>query len=329
MKSIKILLYALAIIVGLALIIAAFIPSDVTISRSTSIAAKPDLVFYQVANLKNWENWSPFEDKDMTSVYAGSFAAPGMTRDWKSVSKGDGHMEIVSVVPNSEINSSMYMLNGNHGTEHWTFNSDSTGQTVVTWAFTFSGLKYPLQRFLGIVAESVMGPVFEQGLAQLKTRCDSLGYINGMQLVEFGPFIYESILDTLSLEAMNAEIGGMYTEIFGHIMKNNVLPAGPSIAIYHQWDPEGDIVFEAGLPVSEFKPAGGRILQKEFMQTKTIKYTYVGDYESLETPHNLIQKYIDACGFTISGSPVEEYVVTPEQETDKTKWVTNIYYPVL
>lgn len=329
MKAIKIVLYALLIIIALTLIVAALTPKDVTITRSVTIASNPDLVYYQVANLKNWEKWSPFEGSDMESTYSGQFASAGMARSWTSKLKGDGSMEIMQATPCQSIDSKMNMANGNHGTEHWTFETDTANNTVVTWEFTFRDLSYPFQRLLGLVADNVMGTIFQQGLNQLKSRCDSIGRIEGIELIDVNAFSYQSIHDTLSLEEMEQQIGGMYTEIFAYLLKEGIQPAGPTIAIYHEWNPPTRIIFEAGVPVAEFKMPSGRILNREFQTTRALKYTFTGNYNDLAIPHEKLQQYADLCGFTLQNIALEEYTVTPEQETDPSKWITKVIYPVI
>lgn len=329
MKAIKIVLYALLIILGLTLVVAALTPKDVTITRSVTIASNPDLVYYQVANLRNWEKWSPFEDADMQNIYSGRFASAGMFRSWTSKSKGDGTMEIIASTACQSIDSKMNMANGNHGSEHWTFSADSANNTLVTWEFTFQDLSYPFQRLLGLVADNVMGSIFQQGLNQLKSRCDSIGRIDGIELVEINPFVYQSIHDTLSLEEMQQQIGGMYSEIFAFLLKEGIQPAGPTISIYHEWNPPTRIIFEAGVPVNEFKIPTGRILNREFAKTWALRYSFTGTYDSLGIPHEKLQQYADLCGFTLQNIAMEEYTITPEQEADPSKWLTQVIYPVI
>jgi effector-binding domain-containing protein len=329
MKAMKIILFALGIIIALVLVIAAFLPSSVSISRSIAIQANAELVYYQVANLKNWEKWSPFEAEDMSSIYTGSDAEPGMTRDWTSKSKGDGHMEVISGVPGKEYHSRMSMANGNHGSEHWTFTTDSLNQTQVTWTFTFEDLNYPLFRLLGLVSETVMGPVFEQGLSQLKLRCDSIGYLEGITVSTFGPLVYASITDTFTNAEMQTAVHGLYFEILQWAMQKEFQPSGPSMAVFHEWNPDERIIFEAAFPIPQPLEAEGRVEVKSFGKQKVVKFMHLGNYSNLSDSHTLIQRYLEACGFEINGKPIEEYIISPETEPDSLKWQTAIYYPIL
>lgn len=329
MKTTKIILFSVGIIAGLVLIISAFLPSSVSISRSIIIQANPDLVYYQVANLQNWEKWSPFEAEDMTSVYEGPVAEAGMKRDWQSKSKGDGHMEVISGNPGLEYHSKMSMSNGNHGSEHWVFETDSLKHTKVTWTFTFEDLHYPFFRLLGLVSETVMGPVFEQGLSQLKQRCDSLGFIIGPQVSTYGPQIYASITDTFTYQEMKSSIHGLYFEILEWTKRKEIQVSGPSLAIFHEWEPERQIVFEAAFPISQPLEGDGNVQVKSFGKHKVVTFIHQGNYESLGESHTLIHKYIDACGFQITGAPIEEYLISPDANPNPEEWQTAIYYPIL
>lgn len=329
MKTTKIILFSIGIIIGLVLLISALLPSSVSISRSIIIQANPDLVYYQVANLQNWEKWSPFEAEDMISVYAGPVAEAGMTRDWQSKSKGDGHMEVISGNPGLEYHSKMSMTNGNHGSEHWTFETDSLKHTKVTWTFTFEDLQYPFFRLLGLVSESVMGPVFEQGLNQLKTRCDSLGFIIGPQVSSFGPQIFASLTDTFTNEEMQTSIHQLYFEILQWAKNKEVQVNGQAMAIFHKWEPAKQIIFEAAFPIPQPIEGDDQIQVKSIGKIKVVSFVHQGNYNSLSDSHTLIQKYIDACGFEINGAPIEEYLISPNENPNPEEWQTAIYYPIL
>jgi effector-binding domain-containing protein len=59
-----------------------------------------------------------------------------------------------------------------------------------------------------------------------------------------------------------------------------------------------------------------------------VKGIHVGPYDKLEATHNEINRYVEFKNLEISGAPWEVYVTDPGKESDPTKWITEIYYPV-
>ena len=58
MQVLKKILVGLAVLV--LVIVSLFLPSNVSVARSTSIAAPPDTVFPYVNSLKKFNEWSPW-----------------------------------------------------------------------------------------------------------------------------------------------------------------------------------------------------------------------------------------------------------------------------
>ena len=75
----KKILIALALIVIVFVIVVASRPADFRITRSTTIAASPEVVFGQVNDFHNWEAWSPWAKLDpaMKQTYEGAPSGVG------------------------------------------------------------------------------------------------------------------------------------------------------------------------------------------------------------------------------------------------------------
>ncbi len=169
MRSLKILFFILFGIIAVALIAAAFAPDNITIATQTTINAKPEKVFKNVVSLKNWKHWSPFEhDSTMVDTFSGPDSGVGATRQWKGNVIGEGKMTVVEAKEFTMIQNRLDFGAKGGATGTWRFSPIDTAQTNVIWSTHITGLKYPLERLMGLVLEPMMRPMFEDGLADLK-----------------------------------------------------------------------------------------------------------------------------------------------------------------
>ncbi len=169
MKSLKVFFFILTGIIAVVLIIAAFIPDNITITTETTIYAKPEKVFNNVVSLKKWKNWSPFEhDSTMVDSFSGPDAGVGATRQWDGKIIGKGKMSVVEAKEFSLIKNKLEYSTKGSATGTWHFSSINATQTRVIWSTHITGLKYPFERLMGLAVKPMMKPMFEDGLADLK-----------------------------------------------------------------------------------------------------------------------------------------------------------------
>jgi hypothetical protein len=69
MKALKIILITVLILVGAFIILNAFLPAKYEVERSVNINAPKEIVFEQVVDFKNWEQWSPWLAMDSTMTF--------------------------------------------------------------------------------------------------------------------------------------------------------------------------------------------------------------------------------------------------------------------
>ena len=169
MKALRIILIILGVIVAAILIIPLFAPATVTVSAETEIALEPEQVFPFVASYTDREAWDPWAEMDTTTIVtvvpAEGFV--GSTYQWEGEQLGTGRMEVLSVVENEYIQSSLWF--GDVATAslvEWTF-EPADGGTRVTWSFS-EETSYPFERLRMMIGRMFLQQSFENGLANLK-----------------------------------------------------------------------------------------------------------------------------------------------------------------
>jgi hypothetical protein len=181
-------LIALAAVIVVFLVVAAFQPDDFKVERSTVVAATPAAAFAQVNDLRNWQEISPYTKMDPTAKY--TFSGPPAGVDaalaWKGNSKvGEGKMTIVESQPGERVRMRLDFEKPFKSTCFSEFDfrpSSSDGaQTSVTWSMT--GKKAFVMKAMGLVMsmDKMVGGQFEEGLANLKSTVEAktIKYLQG------------------------------------------------------------------------------------------------------------------------------------------------------
>lgn len=170
MKTLKITGIVLLVLIVLFFGIAFLLPSEVEVERSLVIPATSEVVFEQVNNLHNWQNWSPWHqmDPNMQITYEGPLQGEGASYSWKSEKVGNGKLIIISSLPNEYIATSMDFMEQGKANAYYRFQPAEEG-TQVTWTFETDMGNGPIAKYFGLMMDNMVGSDFEKGLNNLKT----------------------------------------------------------------------------------------------------------------------------------------------------------------
>jgi len=335
MKILKILLIIVGILLALFLIIAIFLPTKVFIKETVEINANVNTVFEQVNNFHNWQKWSPFQENDpnMITSFEGPVSGVGSIMKWKS-KDGNGSMIITEVSPNILIKSELRFEGMETSFTSFEFEKTSLS-TILSWSVDVDDLSYPIGRWMGVFMGRIIRPDFRKGLDNLKSVCETAMLINennwhisDIVEKEVKPVIALSIKDSCTVDGFSAKFEEIYSSISAYMQKMKTDASGSPFCVYYNWNPNGIINFEAGIPVSNSISGKGRIVLSELSGGNTVMVSYFGAYENSGMAHDAIDRYLKEKNKKCVGAPWEIYVTDPENEPDTAKWETQIYYPV-
>ena len=147
------------------------LPGTVEVSRSTTIAAPPAQVFPYLNDLRNFNKWSPWakQDPDARYTYAGAQNGVGQKMTWSSdnPSVGSGSQEITASTPNESLEVALDFGDMGQATASYVLRARQDA-TEITWRFASDNGANPLKRYMGLMMDTWLGPVYEEGLAALK-----------------------------------------------------------------------------------------------------------------------------------------------------------------
>ena len=174
MKILKIIIIVFAIIIAAFLIIAALLPKQFHVEQSIEIDRPVEFAFNEVNTLRNWENWSPFDDEDseMKHLYKGPASGVGAESIWESEKQGNGSMKISESTPFKKIVTDLDF--GEQGTASGYFNfTEEDGKTTVRWVMD-TETAYPVERVVYALMKGMMETSFQIGWQHVKDYCLTL-----------------------------------------------------------------------------------------------------------------------------------------------------------
>jgi hypothetical protein len=144
-----------------------------TVERSATVDAPPERIYSQIADFRNWTNWSPWEDVDpqLRRTYSGAESGVGAVYGWSGNRKaGQGRMEIIDATEPAKVQIDLVFEKPWKARSDTVFAIEPAGSgSRVTW--TMTGQKTFMTKVMGIFSsmDKMIGPDFEKGLARLKS----------------------------------------------------------------------------------------------------------------------------------------------------------------
>lgn len=173
MKALKIGIGVVIGAVALLLVLSLLLPSRWQVERSIDIQAPAAVVFPFINTLKKWPDWTAWYQRDPKpqTEYSGPESGIGAQSRWQDPS-GQGAMIITASIPAQGIT---YDLDFNQGEflAKGEFVLSAAGDgTRVTWRTSGDVGMNPIGRYFALAMDRMMGPDFEQSLANLKRKLE-------------------------------------------------------------------------------------------------------------------------------------------------------------
>ncbi len=163
--------------VGVVAILVAFaLPRHPTVTRTVEVAAPVSVVFPIVSDLRRFNEWSPWFERDPEAEYTftGPLDGVGQTMNWSSKKPdvGSGKQTITAIEPDKKVG--MLIDFGARGAAAATMTLEPAGgATKVTWSFSADTGFNPVMRYMGLMFDGWIGPDYEKGLARLKALAET------------------------------------------------------------------------------------------------------------------------------------------------------------
>ena len=338
MKTFKYLLLLILIgIIGSSIYIAVQ-PNSFEVSRSRTIKAPATVIYDNVIDLKNWEAWSAWIEKDPTIKVTYPKQTKGVDGSYSWEDKnGIGTLKTIEAISNKSIKQQMQFEDFPASDIHWDFNANDDGSTNVTWTIAGKNLPFGFKAYTIFSGgmEKQIGPDFERGLEKLDSIvvADMKKYsikIDGITEHSGGFYIYNTT--ACKIDQLESKMQEMLPQVTNYATKNRIKMAGTPFVIYHQWDEENNaVMFSCCIPTTDkVITAESDILTGQLMPFKAVKATLTGNYKNLKETWEAVMNYIPENNLTINeqGPMLETYITDPLSSPNPANWITHIYIAI-
>lgn len=317
-------------IVILFLVVAAFMPSSYHVERSIDINQPVELVFEQVSDLYNFEQWSPWNEMEPSAYSPVEGMGVGQVSKWDGDTVGKGSLTVTGITEYESVTQSLKFEKPYEGAADitFTFVKNADGTIKVTWS-TVGELGYPIERFFKPMIESELSKSFDEGLAKLKARSEAIKDFVKIEVTDFLGGKYYTISDNGHISEIEGKMNKIFPELYEFIGRSGLKMSGLPVTINNAWSMElMTWDFTVCIPVNDNSVAPtGRIKAMELPAMKVAKAVHVGPYDSSEKTYMAIEAFLKKRTLESAGKSMEEYVNSP-QDTPPNELITNIYYPI-
>lgn len=163
---------ALAVVLGVLILVVATRPSTFRVERSLTMAATAELPFGVVNDFHQWHHWSPWDalDPKMEKSFSGAYAGPGGVYSWSGNDQvGKGKMTNLEAKPYESVRIRLEFLEPWPSTATTTFLFEPAPEGVtVRWVMEGENDFMGKAMSLLMDMDAMIGRDFEKGLASMK-----------------------------------------------------------------------------------------------------------------------------------------------------------------
>ncbi len=339
MKTLKKVFFVLVALVVIFVVVGFVLPSQRHVERSVVIDAPPCVVFSQVNGFKRFNDWSPWVAvmPDAEYDFEGPDFGVGSKMSWTATEPRpeSGSQTIIASTPYERVDAELEFEGQGTAQSSFLLNGENGG-THLTWTFdTDFGLNI-LGRYWGLLLDRQLGPLYAQGLANLKRIAEELPKVDwsdieiGIAEIPSTTIAYFTGSSGAGQEEISAAFAAAYGRVVAFVTANGLQLAGPPIAITNFWDERG-YGFDAGLPVSGTPNRGvgpdSPIRLGETYGGRVVRAVHVGPYADLETTYAKVEAFMTAHRLQRNGRSWDAFVSDPGS-TPEEELITEVYYPV-
>ena len=339
MKVLKRILIALVTIVVILVVIGFLLPKTRHVERSVVIDATPCAVFAQVNGFRNFNDWSPFVavSPDADYAYDGPDFGVGSKITWNipDPEPETGRQTIIASAPYERVDIELDLGRGGNAQVAYLLQPENGG-THLTWSFdTDFGINL-VGRYFGLILDRQLGPLYAQGLANLKRIDEQLPKVD-WSAIDIGITEVSSTTIAYSTGESSRELRGhffaaipVHARVAVFVSANGLQIDGQPVAINNYWDDRG-YGFDAGLPVSGTPTRGAgpgsAVRMGETYGGRVVRAVHVGPYNGLENTYSKAEAFMTAHRLESNGRSWDIFVSDPGN-TAEDELVTEIYHPV-
>lgn len=309
------------------------------ITKTQSIQAPPSLIFDEIKDFKQWNNWNPWlNDKEVSSTMGTQ--TQGVDGNYSFTdAHGTGKMTIIGIELNKSLTIHMLYDNGmtSSNSEIVMDLEQIENGTQITW--NIKGEQGLLDKAMSTILrtdkEEIIALKYEKGLKDLKeivmeSMTVQSSSVDGIIETGGGYFLFMS--SSSKKEKLPELKNQMLQTIKLYMHRNQIDMYGVARVIYEKKDTlSNSVIFSTAIPVQnrEITALESTVLCSYQKPGKAVKITLKGAYTNLEEAWEKGEKFIAQNGLVKSEeAPYEIYKTNPLLTPNPANYLTEIYLPI-
>ncbi len=332
MKILKWIFIVLATIIVIGLVVAIFLPSQVSVTAEKEIDEPAVNLFHSLAQFDSRQDWDPWVSMDTSNV-VDIKAEPGYigsSYSWSGDKTGTGTVKVDSVVFGKYIASSIW-FGPSPDPALITWELEPAGEkTLVKWGF-HTDAKYPMGRIFLNLMKGQLQSDFQKGLDNLaELMAEKNIKLSHMSDVEKAQLPEQKAMVAATSGSME-EVTPQMEELFGKVMQEveaqGLQVTGPPFSYYFDYDPENQTTsMYCGMPVAELGKPNNGVLPIVMKASPAIMTLHTGPYDELSSSYNYLMEYVETNEIPVTWEALEVYLNDPMSQPYSTLWQTEIYF---
>ncbi|HEX5624622.1 MAG TPA: SRPBCC family protein [Saprospiraceae bacterium] len=306
-------------------------PSSYKYNQEIKIDGPYKMVYLLINDFKDWPKWISWQKSDPDLVFT-----PGPTQVYVGASfkfdgneLGTGKVELESAYQDSLLTARMDASALPDKLEmRWQIVPEGSKSVYVTFVARMRGQIPFWKRALHFGMKDRLDGMFEQDLEGLKLYIEGLIQSNfGILQETYAGRKYFGIMDIVPNNKIPAYYAKTYPKVYQFLDSMGVAVVGPPAGLIMDWEGKSGLVaIVAAYPVEADLRRIKGFTYLEIPPTQNFKLEHFGSYNTLRNAHAKLSYIMDNSPYELKAPIIEEYVTSPSQEPDTSKWLTNIHY---
>jgi effector-binding domain-containing protein len=309
------------------------------ITKTQYIEAPPSLIFDEIKDFKQWNNWNPWLNDEEVSSTMG-IQTQGVDGHYSFTdAQGTGKMTITGIELNKSLTIHMFYDNGmtSSNSEIVMGLEQIENGTQITW--NIKGEQGLLDKVISTILrtdkEEIIADNYEKGLVAIKgivlnSMTVQSSYVDGIVETGGGYFLFMS--SSSKKENLPELKSQMLQTIRSYMQHNQIDMYGVARVIYEKKDViSNNVIFSTAIPVQnrEITALESTVLCSYQEPGKAVKITLKGAYNNLEEAWRKGEGFIAQNGLVKSEeAPYEIYKTNPMLTPNPANYLTEIYLPI-
>jgi len=335
LKKIK---YFFLLLILLAVVLGGYflsLDSHFKVERERKINAPANLVFNQIADLKNWEKWAPWKEKDTTMQFEYT-ESTNKEGDYFRFTDIDGKRQQLTNLTLAKDSLIVQSLASNDEVQEfrWQIIPQENG-VLLRW--TIEGEIPPIKRFYSKQMEQMIAPAMTRGLElidkSVHTDMDKHELMD-IKTTDLSSTYYLYKSASCKIDSLGRKMDQLLPEVLLYAINNHIEMNGKPFTIYNKYDTDNNsVIFSSCIPTKEkvvVKDAD--ILTGQTPGGHYLKLKFRGDYKFLREAWQQAYSFIASRDYMTvdkTRNPFEIYAEGHTKSLNPADWITYIYIPII